>query len=405
MVSKKNKDKHERKTLKKKIGQKRIKTIKERREIKKRIQEEYILESNFNDFDKMITSYKAVINEIDPKKGFFNRNINLTFINMVDTYLKNSSFTEKNHLKFIQKFIEIINILSMNKNEFVFWSLLIDEYMKLNQNIPNNYLLEKLFFIALCSKEKLYPNYSIFINEFKKIDNNFNNWYNINKSFLEKDLDLLNVFNDRYKKLNYIKNFQKTFYYDYKSEVDYICNYSSIIEKKENDNKTIIKDSKSYSDSTETNNLLKTKSKIKESKINENINNVNLNINKSDDECHNNSICFYDVNSVNKLGEKNSYDINNYVNEGISIKNSKEELEQNNGHFQDEYSERKLSPNPYDDYNFFIDSFNEISPNENYNLGNLLEYENSLDESGCQPGCFPFHYNFKSDFKITDEKI
>ena len=207
MVSKKNKDKHERKTLNKKRDQKRIKTIKERREIKKRIQEEYKLESNFNDFDKMITSYKAVINEIDPKKGFFNRNINLTFINMVDTYLKNSSFTEKNHLKFIQKFIEIINILSMNKNEFVFWSLLIDEYMKLNQNIPNNYLLEKLFFIALCSKEKLYPNYSIFINEFKKIDNNFNNWYNINKSFLEKELDLLNVFNDRYKKLNYMKNF------------------------------------------------------------------------------------------------------------------------------------------------------------------------------------------------------
>ena len=399
MVSKKSKDKQGKKPFKKKREQKRIKTLKERRQIMKKVQEEYKLKSTFssNDFDKIISPYKNMINKINPNKVDHKENINFSLIIMVDIYLKNSSCPLKKDINFIQKFNEIITILSINKNEFVFWTFLIDEYIT---NHPNDWKLEKLFYIAICTKEKLYLNYSNCIEEYKKINNDFNEWYNYNKTLFEKDFCLLNEFNDRYQKLNFKKNFHKTFFHDYNSEVDYICNYSGNSEKKGIDIKNIIKDIKSNSDTTETNNLIK-KNK---SKINENGNNIECNINKSEDEYHNNSINFNEVNLVNKFEEKNNYSINNYMNEGISVKKS-EESEQDNEQFYGEYSERRLSPNPYDENNIFIDSFNEMSPNENYNLGNLLEHDDNLVNSACRQDCFPFQYNYKSEFKLTEERI
>lgn len=390
-MSKKKRDQQGKKSFIKKRVPKRIKYHKERKHLKKIIQEEYKYESFFNSnlFDETTSSYKAIINKMKQKGVIATENINFSLINMVNTYLKNSSCSEKKNVKFIQKFIEIIEILSMNKNEFVFWTLLIDEYMKKN---PNNWILEILFYIGLCTKQKLSPNYSIYLKEYKNIDKNFNNWCNVNKILIEKEICLLNDFNKRFQELNYMKNFNKTIYYDYNSEVNYICNSTHIIEKKEANTKT-------YNDSfiskiNEFNNLNNEKNEQKINKNDKYVNNKEIEININENECQNTS---FNLNNFNfNENVKNNYIINNYIDEGVSIKN-KIDLESNYELFSSFNSERKLSPNPYDDYNIFIDSSNDISPLKDYNL-NILSEKEKLDEPNNQLIGFPFSYNYKKCF-------
>ena len=170
-----------------------------------------------------------------------NENFNLSFLNMISSYLKDCACPEKNDFNFIQKFTEIATILSMNENEFIFWTLMIDKYIKNNKNGWN---LEILFYIGLYSKENLSPNYLNIINEFKQINSGFNIWYNSNKLFFGEDLCLLEEFNQRYIKLNRMKTFKTICYHDYNSKVEYICNPNGVTSAEENKTPILIEKSK-----------------------------------------------------------------------------------------------------------------------------------------------------------------
>jgi hypothetical protein len=394
MVSKKIKDNQKNKPFLKKRIQKRIKMLRRRRSIKNSTKKQENNVSIFpsNAFDKITSLFKATIYNIKKLENEFNENMNLSFINMVNSYLKDCSCPENKNFYFIKKFNDIIKILSMNKNEFVFWTILIDTYMKANSN---NWLLETLFYIGLYSKEKITDNFSIYINEYKQINKNFDLWYENNKNLFDKDSCSLEVFNKKYKKLNYMNSLQKVAYHDYEYKVKYICNPMIEMEHKNN---TDIFDKKDINKFNINNNIEKNEDK----KINEqndcikfSINNILVNANKStdDDECHNNNtINFNIINFVDKLNDNNNYFINNNIDAGITAKNEIEIISN---------EERKLSPNPYDDCNVFLDSFNELNPNKNINLDNLLAQGN--EELNFQGNCFTEQYHYKSYLNNSDE--
>ena len=86
-----------------------------------------------------------------------------TMINLVHSFLRESSFPEKNNKDFRKNFISIINNLSMNENEFIIWTLLIEN--NYNKIILNNKIeFEPLFYLGIIAKEKINPDYSIQIN-------------------------------------------------------------------------------------------------------------------------------------------------------------------------------------------------------------------------------------------------
>jgi len=398
MVSKKKKDKQDKKSFIKKRDLKKLKELKNRIKTRKNIQV-----SNTNSFDKIIFLYKEIVNKRCRKNMGINENFNLSFLNMISSYLKDCACPEKNDFNFIQKFTEIATILSMNENEFIFWTLLIDKYIKNNKNGWN---LEILFYIGLYSKENLSPNYLNIINEFKQINSGFNIWYNSNKLFFGEDLCLLEEFNQRYIKLNRMKTFKTICYHDYNSKVEYICNPNGVTSAEDNKTPILIEKSKESINSNKKLDEIKNK-KNEEKKI-ENVNNED-NINKYDiEEYHNNTINFNDVNFVNG---NNGYNINNYIDEGVIAKNENEDDQFKVNNENDEkfpesscqsYSERKLSPNPYDDYNIFVESFDGMCKNENYDLENMLEQENETDGKNFHQEDFNLQYNQNNNFKFSE---
>jgi hypothetical protein len=385
MVSKKKKDKQDKKSFIKKRDLKKLRELKDRNKARKNIQV-----SNTNSFDKIICSYKEIVNKRYRKKMGINENFNLSFLNMISSYLKDCDCPEKNDFNFIQKFTEIAAILSMNENEFIFWTILIDKYTK---NTKNEWNLEILFYIGLYSKVNLSPNYLNIINEYKQFNNEFNLWYNYNKLFFGEDLCLLEEFNQRYIKLNKMKSFKTICYHDYNSKVEYICNPNGATSVEENKTK-----------------IDEIKNKKNEVKKNENVNNED-NINKNDIEGYqNNTINFNDVNFVNG---NNGYNFNNYIDEGVIAKNENEnedeQFKMNNENDEkfpqsscQSYSERKLSPNPYDDYNIFVESFDGMCKNENYDLENMLEQENETDGKNFHQDDFNLKYNQNPGFKFNE---
>jgi len=398
MVSKKKKDKQDKKSFIKKRDLKKLKELKNRIKTRKNIQV-----SNTNSFDKIIFLYKEIVNKRCRKNMGINENFNLSFLNMISSYLKDCACPEKNDFNFIQKFTEIATILSMNENEFIFWTLMIDKYIKNNKNGWN---LEILFYIGLYSKVNLSPNYLNIINEFKQINSGFNIWYNSNKLFFGEDLCLLEEFNQRYIKLNRMKTFKTICYHDYNSKVEYICNPNGVTSAEENKTPILIEKSKESINSNKKLDEIKNK-KNEEKKI-ENVNNED-NINKYDiEEYHNNTINFNDVNFVNG---NNGYNINNYIDEGVIAKNENEDDQFKVNNENDEkfpesscqsYSERKLSPNPYDDYNIFVESFDGMCKNENYDLENMLEQENETDGKNFHQEDFNLQYNQNNNFKFSE---
>jgi len=398
MVSKKKKDKQDKKSFIKKRDLKKLKELKNRIKTRKNIQV-----SNTNSFDKIIFLYKEIVNKRCRKNMGINENFNLSFLNMISSYLKDCACPEKNDFNFIQKFTEIATILSMNENEFIFWTLLIDKYIKNNKN---GWKLEILFYIGLYSKENLSPNYLNIINEFKQINSGFNIWYNSNKLFFGEDLCLLEEFNQRYIKLNRMKTFKTICYHDYNSKVEYICNPNGVTSAEDNKTPILIEKSKESINSNKKLDEIKNK-KNEEKKI-ENVNNED-NINKYDiEEYHNNTINFNDVNFVNG---NNGYNINNYIDEGVIAKNENEDDQFKVNNENDEkfpesscqsYSERKLSPNPYDDYNIFVESFDGMCKNENYDLENMLEQENETDGKNFHQEDFNLQYNQNNNFKFSE---
>lgn len=392
MVSKKNKDNQKKKSYLKKRIQKRIKILGRRRSIKNTVKKQKNNESisSTNDFDKITSLFKATINNMNKKENEYNDNMNLSFINMVNSYLKDCSCPENKNFYFIKKFNDIIKILSMNKNEFVFWTILIDTYMRGN---PNNWLLETLFYIGLYSKEKISDNFSFYINEYKQINKSFDLWYENNKNLYDKDLCSLELFNKKYKKLNYINTLQKVAYHDYEYKVKYICNPNIEMEQK-NTNIFTKKDLNKFNFNKNFEESEDKKINVQNDGVKFSINNIIVNANKSndDDECQNNIINFNNINFVDKLNDNNNYFINNNIDAGITAKN---EVELNPN------EERKLSPNPYDDCNVFLDSFNELNPNNNINLDNLLAQ--GKEELNFQVSCFSEQYHYKHYLKNSDE--
>ena len=366
MVSKKKKDKQDKKSFIKKRDLKKLKELKNRNKAKKNIRV-----SISNSFDKIISSYKTIVNNRYRKKIGINENINLSFLNMISSYLKDCTCPENNDFNFILKFTEIITILSMNENEFIFWTLMIDKYTKNNKNEWN---LEILFYIGLYSKEILNPNYSNIVNEYKQFNNIFNTWYNSKKLFFGENC-LLEEFNQRYTKLNKMKTFKTICYHDYNSKVEYICNPNGVANLEENKTNNLIEKFKESANSNSNNKKDEFSYKKNEEKKIENVNNED-NINKYDiEEYHNNTINFNDVNFMNA---NNEYNINNYIDEGVNVKNEDEQFKMNNENEEkfpqspyQSYSERELSPNPYDDCNIFEKSFYGMNKDENYDLDNI----------------------------------
>jgi len=400
MVTKKKKDKQDKKSFIKKRDLKKLKELKKGIKAKKNIRV-----SKSNSFDKIICSYRAIVNKIYRNKMGINENFNLSFLNMISSYLKNCACPEKNDFNFIQKFTEITTILSMNENEFIFWTLLIDKYTK---NIKNEWNLEILFYIGLCSKENLSPNYSNIINEYKQINNGFNTWYNSNKIILGKDLCLLEEFNKRYIKLNKMKTFKTICYHDYNSKVEYICNPNGVSNIEDNKLPNIIEKPKESLNSNSIKKMDEMSTKKNEEKKIENVNKDEDNINNKIDieEYQNNTINFNDVNFVNG---NNEYNINNYIDEGVIAKNEDEQFKSNNENDEkfsqspcQSYSERKLSPNPYDDYNIFVESFDGMCKNENYDLENIVEQDNETDGKNFHQDDFNLPYNQETRFKFNE---
>ena len=399
MVSKKKKDKQEKKSFIKKRDLKKLRELKNRNKARKNI-----IVPNTNSFDKIMCSYKEIVNKRYGKNIGINEYFNLSFLNMISSYLKDCACPEKNDINFIQKFTEITTILSMNENEFIFWTLLIDKYTK---NIKNEWNLEILFYIGLYSKQNLNPNYLNIINEYKQFNNGFNTWYNSNKLFLGEKLCLLEEFNQRYIKLNKMKSFKTICYHDYNSKVEYICNPNGATNLEENKTPILIEKVKESTDSDSNKIIDETKNKKIEEKKIENVNNED-NINKDDIEGYqNNSINFNDVNFVNG---NNGYNINNYIDEGVIAKNEDEQFKTNNENDEkfpqsscQSYPERKLSPNPYDDYNVFVESFDGMCKNENYDLENMLEQDNETEGKNFHQEDFNLQqYNQDTGFKFNE---
>ena len=394
MVSKKKKDKQDKKSFIKKRDLKKLRELKNRSKARKKIQV-----SNTNSFDKIMSSYKEIVNKRYRKNMGINEYFNLSFLNMISSYLKDCACPEKNDFNFIQKFTEITTILSMNENEFIFWTLLIDKYTK---NIKNEWNLEILFYIGLYSKQNLSPNYLNIINEYKLFNNGFNTWYNSIKLFFGEKLCLLEEFNQRYIKLNKMKSFKTICYHDYNSKVEYICNPNGATSLEENKAPNLKEKVKESINSDSNKSIDETKNK----KI-ENVNNED-NINKYDIEGYqNNSINFNDVNLVNG---NNGYNINNYIDEGMIAKNEDEQFKISNENDEkfpqsscQSYPERKLSPNPYDDYNVFEESFDGMCKNENYDLENMFEQDNETDGKNFHQGDFNLQqYNQDTGFKFNE---
>ena len=399
MVSKKKKDKQDKKSFIKKRDLKKLKELKNRNKSRKKIQV-----SNTNSFDKIMSSYKEIVNKRYRKNMGFNEYFNLSFLNMISSYLKDCACPDKNDFNFIQKFTEITTILSMNENEFIFWTLLIDKYTK---NIKNEWNLEILFYIGLYSKQNLSPNYLNIINEYKQFNNGFNTWYNSNKLLLGEKLCLLEEFNQRYLKLNKMKSFKTICYHDYNSKVEYICNPNGATNIEENKTPILIEKVKESIKSDSNKSIDETKNKKNDLKKIENVNNED-NINKYDIEGYqNNSINFNDVNLVNG---NNGYNINNYIDEGMIAKNEDEQFKISNENDEkfpqspcQSYPERKLSPNPYDDYNVFEESFDGMCKNENYDLENMFEQDNETDGKNFHQEHFNLQqYNQDTGFKFNE---
>lgn len=113
-----------------------------------------------------------------------------TMINLVHSFLRQSSFPEKGNKDFRKNFISIINDLSMNENEYIIWTLLIEN--NYNKIIVNDKIeLETLFYLGMVAKEKLNPDFLIQINQ--KINND---------KFEDLNIDLKELNN----KLNHYKS-------------------------------------------------------------------------------------------------------------------------------------------------------------------------------------------------------
>jgi hypothetical protein len=150
-------------------------------------------------------------------------NINYSLLNWSFIFLQQISCPQRNNKKFIRDFINIINNLCINKNEFISWTLYIERCGKICWDI------ETLLYIGIYTK-KLFD--KIYVYHGMTIDNK--KMSEICSILDEKKINLIEL-NQRY---NYYNNFaqkkQNTFY-DFNEIVEYIYksnNYKNVKKEK-----------------------------------------------------------------------------------------------------------------------------------------------------------------------------
>ena len=200
------------------------------------------------DLDSALTSFKSII-PFEDKKDY----MDLTFANIILSYFKMQNIYPKNDNEFFFKFNRIINGISMDKNEFILFTLLFDEYKKIK---GDNFNLKNIFYLCLCSKRKLNEKFSDIFEKYKKNNKDFGEWEDKNKNKMQIEMPIYK-FNKRYKELFYKNNIlNKSRATEYDKLIDYICDKNIKVKRKEkkkfnsNKNNDIQKANSSFSDNS-----------------------------------------------------------------------------------------------------------------------------------------------------------
>jgi len=156
--------------------------------------------------------------------------MDLTFANIILSYFKMRNIYPKNDNEFFFKSNLIINDISMDKNEFILFSLLFDEYKKIK---GDNFNLKNIFYLCLCSKRKLNEKFSDIFEKYKKNNKDFGEWEDKNKNKIQIEMPIYK-FNKRYKELFYKNNIlNKSRATEYDKLIDYICDKNVKVKRKE----------------------------------------------------------------------------------------------------------------------------------------------------------------------------
>ena len=162
------------------------------------------------------------------KSANINYTWTLTLFNFAFLFLKECSFSEKNDINFIKKFMSIITDLALDENEFIYWILLIEYYIVIISKKDLEY--ETLLHIAIIAKNRIIPNFSNNLNH--KI--NKEKFDKINSILISKEIGIkefvrkYNYYNERVKAQN------ERFYIDIKKIVNYIVDVKDSIENTNN---------------------------------------------------------------------------------------------------------------------------------------------------------------------------
>ena len=296
-------------------------------------------------------------------------NLNLTVINWIFNFVKNSPYLEKDNNEFIPNLISIIRNLYMNKNEFIVWTLLIEFFQK---NCKNNINIEILFYIGILSKEKFIPNFSQTINQ--SIDTiKFNEIKNILKT---KSISIIE-FNQKFKYFSSLSNHktQKKIFIqkDYDKMVNYIVS-EHLIKEQSSNKKDKVKINKKVKEKVKENkNSIKISCNMNDNVIwtlddkNE-INNINniINIPKNEKQISNSipkdESINGEKNSINNINDNNTSEKqknikDNNISENCSLKKNLSE-ENNNDNKEDDYmNEEPIRMVNYDNDNPFTSSY------------------------------------------------
>ena len=118
------------------------------KKIKSRSSERQTNISNSSEIDKFSLSFNTNQSEYDSC-------MTLSTINCTNKFLQNFLNPEEKNGQFIQNFYSILKQLNFKKNELVVWTLLLEEYKKINNNQKDIFDKETLFYIGLLAKEFL----------------------------------------------------------------------------------------------------------------------------------------------------------------------------------------------------------------------------------------------------------
>ena len=167
-------------------------------------------------------------------------NIDYSLLNWSFIFLQQISCPQRYNKEFIHDFINIINNLCINKNEFISWTLYIEHF--LNKSCREIcWDIETLKYIGIYTKkvfDKITVNYGMTIDNEKMSE--------IISILDEKKIDLIEL-NQRY---NYYNNFaqkKKNTFYDFNEIVEYIYksnNYKNVKKEKKEKVKVNVKEVK-----------------------------------------------------------------------------------------------------------------------------------------------------------------